>query len=176
MRYINFLIGFAILTLTASVVNAQDDGDRPWHYVLTESGPVYYTDGYPNWQDNQQTATPHDVQREAPAPTIVENQPKYTPPPVRAYPTIFQRPELQSDGSVQRISVNEPQTSTILVFRDGHMIEIGNYVIGRDTLYNLAGDYRTHKILLADLDLDKTVKINKERGYDLKLPRSPGKN
>jgi len=66
---------------------------------------------------------------------------------------------------------SEPEPTTILVFRDGHQLEIGNYAIIGDTLYNLTGNYKTHKILLADLDLDKTAKVNEDRGYEFRLPQ-----
>jgi hypothetical protein len=75
-----------------------------------------------------------------------------------------------TDGG-QRVSAEDPQPTTILIFRDGHQLEIGNYAIVGDTLYNMAGANESHKILLADLDLDKTVKVNQARGYEFRLPK-----
>lgn len=64
-----------------------------------------------------------------------------------------------------------PQPSTVLVFRDGHQSELQNYAIVGDTLFDLA-DNRTHKILLADLDLLATRKANEARGVDFQIPGS----
>jgi hypothetical protein len=61
------------------------------------------------------------------------------------------------------------QPATVLVYRDGHSVEIKNYAIVGDVLYDLSSDHR-HKIALADLDLAATQKQNDERGIDFRLP------
>lgn len=61
------------------------------------------------------------------------------------------------------------QPSTVLIFRDGHQTELQNYAIVGDTIFDLA-ENRSHKILLADLDLPATRKANDERGVDFQLP------
>jgi len=61
------------------------------------------------------------------------------------------------------------QPSTVLVFKDGHKAEVGNYAIVGDTLFELA-DGRTRKILLADLDLPATRKANDDLGGDFQVP------
>ncbi len=63
------------------------------------------------------------------------------------------------------------QPSTVLVFKDGHMAAVVNYAIVGDTLFDF-GDGRTRKILLADLDLAATHKINDDRGVDFQVPAS----
>src|SRR5581483_6975552 len=116
---------------------------------------------------------------EAPAPTIFENRPGYTPPPIKSYQHSISpagqtaNVEPMTDTGA-RTSATDAQPTTILVFRDGHQLEIGNYAIVGDTLYNIAGGNDTHKILLADLDLDKTVKANQARGYEFRLPKRLG--
>ena len=65
------------------------------------------------------------------------------------------------------------QPSTVLVFKDGHRSEVLNYAIVGNTLFDFdlaAG--RTHKIVLADLDLPATRKANDERGVDFQIPAS----
>jgi len=59
--------------------------------------------------------------------------------------------------------------SVIIVFKDGHEQEIGNYAIVGDTLYEL-GNSIAHKIKLADLDLKQTVDKNEQRGVEFSLP------
>ena len=67
-----------------------------------------------------------------------------------------------------------PQPSTVLVFRDGHQSELQNYAIVGDMLFDLS-DNRSHKILLADLDLPATRKANDARGVDFQLPGKPAR-
>jgi hypothetical protein len=62
-----------------------------------------------------------------------------------------------------------PQASTLLVFRDGHQAELQNYAIVGDILFDLT-DNRSHKILLADLDLPATRKANDARGVEFQVP------
>jgi hypothetical protein len=61
------------------------------------------------------------------------------------------------------------QPSTVLIFKDGHKAEVGNYAIVGDTLFELT-EGRTHKILLADLDLLATEKANDDLGVDFQVP------
>ena len=61
------------------------------------------------------------------------------------------------------------QPETVLVFKDGHQLEISNYAIVGSTLYDLSQG-RTHKVALAELDLAATVKQNDSRGVDFRLP------
>ena len=152
-------------------------------YYPFYSYPVTYGD-----EMQQQQPQPEPVVEvvETPAPTIFENrpgykvppiQPSYNPPPANNQPSSDTSAADQASNSKsnkQEVSAAEPEPTTILVFRDGHQLEIGNYAIVGDTLYNLAGNYKTHKILLADLDLDKTAKVNEERGYDFRLPKQQG--
>jgi hypothetical protein len=63
------------------------------------------------------------------------------------------------------------QPSTVLVFKDGHRFEVLNYAVVGDTLFDF-GAGRTHKILLADLDLPATHKANDDRGVDFQIPAS----
>jgi len=59
--------------------------------------------------------------------------------------------------------------ATLLVFRDQHKLEVQNYAIVGQTLWNFATDH-TQKIPLSDIDLPATTKANDERGVDFKLP------
>ena len=65
------------------------------------------------------------------------------------------------------------QPSTTLVFHDGHTVEVKNYAIIGDVLYDFSGDHRK-KIALADLDLTATQKQNEDRGIDFRLPTHAG--
>jgi hypothetical protein len=61
------------------------------------------------------------------------------------------------------------QPATVLIFKDGHKSEVQNYAIVGETLFDFT-DGRSHKILLADLDLPATLKANDDRGVDFRLP------
>jgi hypothetical protein len=63
----------------------------------------------------------------------------------------------------------QDQPSTVLIFKDGHQVEVANYAIVGATLYDLS-DGRSKKVQLADLDLPATVKENDERGVEFQLP------
>lgn len=61
------------------------------------------------------------------------------------------------------------QPTTVLVFKDGHRSEVVNYAIVADTLFDFSGG-RTHKILIADLDIPATKKANDAYDVEFKLP------
>jgi hypothetical protein len=62
-----------------------------------------------------------------------------------------------------------PQPPTTLVFKDGHQIEVTNYAIVSETLYDLTPGHQ-RKVALADLDLPATEKQNDDRGVVFQLP------
>ncbi len=62
-----------------------------------------------------------------------------------------------------------PQPATVLVYKDGHHAQVVNYAILGDALFDF-DDEHTRKILLADLDLVATEKVNDAAGVDFKLP------
>jgi len=99
-------------------------------------------------------------------------------PPVTSYPG---RP---SDDSVQGEAADPAQSDTasasdqpqtVLVFKDGHQVEVANYAIVGSTLYDLSSGHR-QKIALSDLDLSATAKQNDDRGIDFQLPTSSEAN
>jgi hypothetical protein len=62
-----------------------------------------------------------------------------------------------------------PQEPTLLVFRDGHQLEVENYAIVGSTLYDLTEGHR-RRIGLSELDLVATAKQNDDRGIDFRVP------
>jgi hypothetical protein len=63
----------------------------------------------------------------------------------------------------------EKPLSTVLVYRDGHQLEVQNYAVMGNTVWVL-GDQTTRKIPLNDLDLDVTQKLNADRGVEFEAP------
>ena len=63
-----------------------------------------------------------------------------------------------------------PELPTVLVFRDGHKQEIGNYAIVGQTLWIL-DEAKATKVSMTDLDVPTTTKVNDEHGVDFRLPQ-----
>jgi hypothetical protein len=155
-------------------------------FVPTYSYPYYpygYSDLYPESDVSNGMEEPQPEDPRPPALTVFENRPGYRPPaavPADSRDYASAEPSDASSGreATRREAqpVREPapvadQAPTVLVFRDGRHLEIGNYAIQGDLLYNLDGK-GPRKIKLADLDLAKTVQANDERGNEFRLPKN----
>ncbi|MGC2258994.1 MAG: hypothetical protein WA594_11870 [Candidatus Sulfotelmatobacter sp.] len=68
-----------------------------------------------------------------------------------------------------------PQPPTTLVFKDGHQLQLNNYAIVSQTLYDFTPGH-PRKIALSDLDLPATQKQNDDRGVVFELPPSSQTN
>jgi hypothetical protein len=87
-------------------------------------------------------------------------------------PTLEQR-ETEPPPALQTDEAPVPdQPQTVLMFKDGHKLEVQNYAVIGDTLYDLTPG-RHHKILLSELDLSATAKQNDDRDVDFRLPPKP---
>ena len=86
-------------------------------------------------------------------------------PPVRDIPTPHSAPA--ADVSVA--DSDPPQAPTLLVFKDGRKLEVGNYAIVGQTLFDLTPGH-ARKIALADLDIEATRRQNEDRGVTFQLP------
>ena len=80
-----------------------------------------------------------------------------------------------ADASFDDAAPEPAPDPTILVFKDGHQLEIQNYAVVSQTLYDLTTGHQ-RKIALADLDLGATVKLNDDRGISFELPPSAQAN
>jgi hypothetical protein len=65
------------------------------------------------------------------------------------------------------------QPVTVLVFQDGHQLQIRNYAIAGSQLYNYS-DKGPRKIALSDLDLGATRQVNEDRGVEFRIPTRGG--
>ena len=68
-----------------------------------------------------------------------------------------------------------PAPPTLLVFKDGHKIEVANYAVVGETLFDFTPGH-ARKVALADLDLEATRKQNDDRGIIFQLPATPQAN
>ena len=109
---------------------------------------------------------------EPPAPTVFERRPVVQPAP---YVETSRRAAEESEDAEPKhhnmSPVSEEKIPVIIVYKDGHELEIGNgnYAIVGDLLYDLSGPI-AKKIKLADLDLPHTIELNEQRGVDFSVP------
>jgi hypothetical protein len=92
-------------------------------------------------------------------------------PPVNDVP----KPHATENADADPPAPEAPPQPTMLVFKDGQKLQVENYAIVGATLYDLTPG-RHRKIMLADLDLDATEKLNDEQGVSFQLPPSPQAN
>jgi len=146
-------------------------------------GVVYVPYPYPVVGDSEPGDATADQQGNHPeedergGPTIFDRRGPGTP--VRsyadAYPHRPSRPQTEAEAAPADPPAETPvsdQPQTLLVFKDGHQLEVQNYAVIGDTLYDLTLG-RHHKISLAELDLASTATQNDDRGIDFRLPPKP---
>jgi len=144
------------------------NGFVPWGW-----GVGYYAVPYGYYDQGDDTADAQADDQYNGGPTIFDRRgsgrvPR--PPDTVATPTesASAAPE-PAAASPPETTVAPEQPQTVLVFKDGHQIEVENYAIVGSTLYELSDGGR-HKIPLSDLDLDATTKQNDQRGIDFRVP------
>jgi len=69
----------------------------------------------------------------------------------------------------------DPLDPTMLVFKDGHKLEVGNYAIIGQTLFDMTPGH-ARKVPLKDLDLEATRRENDNHGVTFQLPESSKAN
>lgn len=88
-------------------------------------------------------------------------------PPVKNVPM----PHAEANAAVPAADPGPPPAPTVLIFKDGHKLEVENYAIVGSTLFDLTPGH-PRKIALADLDLEATRQQNDDRGVTFELPTS----
>ncbi len=132
--------------------------------------PVGYPVAYPVTSDMyvNEAEQPEEDDAEPPAPTIFEHRRSAV---ARPQEQALAEPQPAAEPVTAPESARE-QEPTLLVFKDGRQVEIFNFAIAGDTLYELSPEF--HKIPLAELDLVKTVKENDARGTEFRVPPAKG--
>ncbi len=139
-------------------------------------GAPYYGYGYDDSGDDpssdQYNGGPTIFDRRGPGAT----PPSATAPHASRARSDYSPSDAASDPAAQpEAEAASDQPQTVLVFKDGHQLEVGNYAIVGSTLYDLTGG-RRQKIALADLDLTATAQQNDDRGIDFQLPSTSEAN
>lgn len=129
-------------------------------YAVPVPVPYAVDDEADDAEAEQYSSAPVTAERRAPAPVA---QQRYEPPAQDQQIADSAAPAPEPEQSVP------DQPSTVLVFKDGHSIEVENYAIVGDSLYDLTPGHR-RKLALSDLDVNATVKENNDRGLDFEMP------
>lgn len=139
-------------------------------------GPVWYAVPVPYAVDNaapqDQTDPAEDDADYQGGPTVYDRrgsgEHSYVPPVKEAVPAhSVERAEAEDPA----VDPDPPLPPTLLVFKDGHTVEVGNYAIQGATLFDLTPGHK-RKVAIADLDLEATRRQNDERGVTFQLPQS----
>ena len=157
--------------------HAGGDGHHQGHNDSKFVGPIWYAVPVPYAVDNgpaedQPEAVEDDADYQGGGATVFDhrgNGERSSLPPVKqAAPA--HAPE-QAEADPLAADPDPPLPPTVLIFKDGHSVEVGNYAIQGATLFDLTPGHR-RKIAIADLDLEATRRQNDERGVSFQLPQS----
>ncbi len=133
-----------------------------------------YADGPSQTQDNYnaQYGSPYGDQY-VNGPTVFDRggrAPEYAPPD-----RIEEQPPAPAsqDNTAQSNPEPEPlQPPTVLVFKDGHQVEVSNYAIVGTTIFDFTPGH-ARRVALSELNVQATQKQNDDRGVDFRLPAGP---
>ena len=152
--------------------NAPQDGHHHPHHTggyYPWGGAVYAVPYYGYYENGGDAANEPDEPYNG-GPTIFDRRGSGTAPrpPASDYADSDPAPSPSAEATPAK-----DQPETVLVFKDGHQLEVANYAIVGSTLYDLTDGHR-RKVMLAELDLPATAKQNDDRGIDFQLPSTQG--
>jgi hypothetical protein len=130
--------------------------------------PVPYAADFASTENDnaQNDSSDDDEQNYQGGPTIFDRRGSGA---VSYIPPVQNVPRPYAALSPNAASFDPPQSPTLLVFKDGRTIELGNYAIIGQTLFDLTPGH-ARKVALADLDLEATQKQNDDRGISFQIP------
>jgi len=149
-------------------------------------GVPYYPYAYGDWDDyapdnQEQYDSEYGAYRDQGdgdqypgGPTVFDRSgagPEYSAPAQRAEE---QAPApAPQDNTAQANPEPEPlQPATVLVFKDGHQVEVSNYAIVGNTIFDFTPGH-ARRVALSELNVQATQKQNDDRGVDFRLPAGP---
>jgi hypothetical protein len=154
----------------------QHDGRRHHHHYVTYAPPVMYAFPLPyavDIGDAEDDVEDSDANYQG-GPTVFDRRgsgPRSYVPPVKDLPA----PHSQQAADADPPAPEPPQDPTLLVFKNGGTLEVENYAIVGETLFDLTPGHR-RRVALAELDLDATRQQNDARGVIFQLPLSQQAN
>ena len=151
--------------------------DHHHHHRPANGGFVYAIPyAVPYYADDQGAESSADDQYNG-GPTIFDRRGSGQPAPYTEPQQVSQN-VVSAAPAAPSASGSEPagdQPQTLLVFKDGHQMEVSNYAIVGSMLYDLTPGH-SRKVPLADLDLVATAQQNDNRGISFELPRAAAAN
>lgn len=137
--------------------DAPPDNQGPYN---SEYGSAYGDQGY----GDQYNSGPTVFDRSGPSP-------EYSVPADRAEEQPPAPPS--QENTAQSNPQPEPlQPATVLVFKDGHQVEVSNYAIVGNTIFDFTPGH-ARRVALSELNVQATQKQNDDRGVDFRLPAGP---
>ena len=172
-----FGVTFSTTTTTTTTHHEQrtgngHDGHHGHHHFVDYVPPVIYAP-IPYAVDIGATdeVTDDDADEYQGGPTIFDRrglgEESYVPPVRDTRPR--HASSVADEAHTDPPDASAPQEPTLLVFRDGRQVEVGNYAIVGATLFDLTPGH-SRKVAIADLDLDATQKQNDDHGVTFRLP------
>ncbi len=151
------------------------NGQHRHHHQENFGPPLLYAYPYPvpYAVDNEPPDSPDSAEPDANyqgGPTVFDRRgsgERSYVPPINDAPA----PHAAASQDVSESSPAPAADPTLLVYKDGRQVEVGNYAIVGSMLYDLTPGH-PRKIALADLDLEATRKQNDDRGIVFQLPPS----
>ena len=138
------------------------------------TGPVWYAIPVPYAAENagtdEQPADAEDPADQQGGPTVFDRRGPGGPPPAPMAKSVAPAHPAEQAEQAPVVDPDPPLPPTLLVFKDGRTLEVANYAILGQTVYDLTPGHR-RKIALIDLDLEATRKQNDERGNTFELPK-----
>lgn len=172
-------------TSTPTPANPSNHGGNSPSHAQPMRRPHYYGYGYGYSPYGASYELPYDSEYDQlPGRGTLDHEQPQEPADNRVGPTVFEHNGRVSSsaadsryGVVKKQAPSEPAPESVsapneivLVFRDGHQLEVDNYAIAGSNVIVLGE--KTEKIAVTDLDLDATAKANHERGVDFKIPHT----
>jgi len=154
--------------------SASGDAYYPYYYPYLYGVPAPYAADTGSTND----ATDDDDEYQG-GPTVFDRRgsgaDSYVPPSYEGPAHAHSKEDASAEPADSKSDAETPQPTTMLVFKDGRLLEIENYAIVSQTLYDLTPGH-PRKIALADLDLAATERQNDDRGVPFQLPPSAQPN
>ena len=166
---------------TGPLDGRRGDGERQRrHHFVPYVPPVYYAVPVPYAvdigaaEDNADSDADEQDANYQGGPTVFDRRgsgrDSYVPP-MRSAPA----PHSADRADDAAPAAPESLEPTTLVFKDGHKLEVGNYAIIGQNLFDMTPGH-ARKVPLADLDLEATRRQNDDRGITFQLPVSSKAN
>lgn len=149
-------------------------GGHRHHHHHEDVGPAWYAIPVPyavdpGYADDQATAAADDEDANYQGgPTVFDRRGSGADSYVLPVDEVAPRSTRRANDPIDDPAPPQP---TVLIFKDGHKLEVVNYAIVGPTLFDMTPGH-ARRVLLADLDLEATRQQNEDRGIVFQLPMS----